>query len=173
MKLFKRRGAKLSVVKQLLDKFKSNKWFYIAILLMIMIILYFSTGFALRVTDNAPFCGSCHVMHEHVRTHYQSVHAEISCNECHAPKQKVKKVVFKAYAGTKDIYKNLLGDIDDVIHATELTKEIINDNCADCHTATNANVILNMNAKKNCTDCHQQVPHFPKKPIDERRIAGE
>ncbi len=159
--------------RKFLNKLKKDRWMLAAIILISLIGLYLSTGFAMRSTDTPNFCGSCHVMHEPVRTHGESVHGELTCNECHAPKPIVEKIAFKTYAGSKDIYKNLFSDIDDVIHATEKTKQIVNDRCSDCHTMTNLNVEINMDAKEYCTDCHQQVPHSPKKPIDERRVAGE
>ncbi len=161
------------MIKKVLEKSKSNKWFLISLILAAVVVLYFGTGFAMKTTDNASFCGSCHVMHEAVRTHSQSVHAELSCNECHVPQPFPKKVVNKAYLGSKDIYKNLFTEIDDVIHTSELTKDIVNNNCSECHAMTNINVEVNMDAKQYCTDCHKQVPHFPKKPIGERRVAGE
>ncbi len=156
-----------------LDKFKNNRWFFISLILITLIVVYAGTGFAMGVTDEPEFCGTCHVMYEPVRTHDQSVHAGLSCNECHAPKPLVEKLAFKTYAGTKDIYKNLFAEIDDVIHASDLTKGIINTNCIECHTMTIINVEADMDAKQYCTDCHQQVPHFPKNPIAERRVAGE
>lgn len=159
--------------RKIINILKSDRWFLVAIILITIIVLYLGTGFAMRSTDTPQFCGSCHVMHEPVRTHMESVHAKLTCNECHAPKPFLEKAAFKTYAGSKDIYKNLFADIDDVIHATERTKQIINENCAACHTMTNINVEMNMDAKQYCTDCHQHVPHSPKRPISERRVAGE
>ncbi len=150
---------------------KMNKWFITSMVLVGLIIIYAGTGFAMKATDQAAFCGSCHVMSEAVRTYERSVHAGISCNDCHAPHDTVPKIIFKAQAGAKDIYKNTVGDVDDIIRATAKTKEIVNANCSSCHTMTNVNVA--MDAKEYCTDCHQHVPHFRKTPIGERRVAGE
>ncbi|MDW7675029.1 MAG: NapC/NirT family cytochrome c [Bacillota bacterium] len=155
-----------------MEKLKgSNKWFIISIILGVFILFYAGTGFAMKATDRADFCGSCHVMNEAVRTYNLSVHADLACNQCHAPHQITSKIGFKTQAGFKDIYKNVTNDVGDVIQATSKTKEIANQNCINCHSMTNKNVA--MDAKEFCTDCHRQVPHFNKIPIGERMVAGE
>lgn len=150
---------------------KKNKWFVISIGLVALFILFIGSGFALNATDKASFCGSCHVMNEAVRTYQESVHAGITCNDCHAPHELTGKILFKAKAGVKDIYKNTIGDVDDIIVATAATTQVVNQNCLNCHEMTNKNVA--MDAKDLCTDCHRQVPHFNKNPIGERMVAGE
>ncbi|MGF7184715.1 cytochrome c nitrite reductase small subunit [Desulfitispora alkaliphila] len=159
-------------MEKLKQQLKSaNKWFLATVALAALIVLYVGTGFAMKATDEAAFCGSCHVMNEAVRTYEQSVHASISCNDCHAPHDTIPKMAFKAKAGAKDIYKNTTGNVPDVIHATNETRDIVNDNCLNCHEMTNKNVA--MDSKDYCVDCHRHVPHFNKNPIGERKVAGE
>ncbi len=129
-------------------------------------------GFTYSHTDQPEFCGSCHVMYESVRTHQDSVHADLSCNECHVPHETMSKMVLKNYFGTKDMYKNIVGDVEDVIQPSERTQEVVNDNCTNCHNMTGLNVDADK-AKDRCIGCHQQVTHNPKTPIAERRVADE
>lgn len=133
------------------------------------VALTFGAGLAMVSTDRAGFCGSCHAMSEAVLTHAQSVHAELSCNECHAPSNLMAKLPFKAAAGAKDVYANTLGSIPDLIHPQGNTLEVVQANCVRCHTATVMNV--NMTSKDTCMSCHRHVPHTPKKPISTRKAA--
>ena len=159
-------------MSKLTDKLRSaNRWAVLFFALVAVVVLYSGTAVSMKATDSKEFCGSCHVMNEVVRTHQFSTHANLSCNDCHAPHDLVSKIPFKAQAGAKDIYINTFGTVDDVIHATDKTKEIVNQNCKSCHEMTNVNVA--MDTKEYCFDCHRTVPHFGKKPISERMVAGE
>lgn len=149
----------------------SRKWYYISVGLAAILVLSASVGFTMKATDQRTFCGSCHAMAEAAWTHRMSVHSKIACNECHAPRNMASKAVFKAVAGTRDIYAFTIGEMAQTIHATENTKEVVNENCRSCHTATTMNVA--MDAKRYCTDCHRNVPHFKKIPIDLRSAADE
>lgn len=141
-------------------------------ILLLVAVLYAAVGFSMKATDQPEFCGSCHVMYEAVRTQQNSMHAKLDCNECHTPQDLTSKIPFKTWTGTKDMYQNTFGEIADVIHATNKTKEVVNANCENCHTMTALNVD-SLEAKQYCTDCHRQVPHFSKRPIAKRRVADE
>ena len=149
----------------------ANKWAIMFFVLVALIVLYSGTAVSMKVSDSPAACGSCHVMNEVVRTHQVSTHANLSCNECHTPHDFLSKIPFKVYSASKDMYMNTFGEIDDVIQASERTKDAINDNCQRCHEMTNMNVALD--SKQYCFDCHRTVPHFGKKPISERMVAGE
>ncbi|MBS4025465.1 MAG: NapC/NirT family cytochrome c [Clostridia bacterium] len=161
------------MISKLKEKLKSNnKWFLISLVLMMGIFLYAGSSFAMKATGQAEFCSSCHVMNQAARTYLDSVHAGISCNDCHAPHQPLAQTTFKAKAAFDHISANISGNIDDVIHAKAHSKAVVNQNCMNCHQMTNKNVASN-DVKQSCTDCHRQVPHFSKKPIGERKVAGE
>ncbi|EFI35590.1 NapC/NirT cytochrome c domain protein [Desulfonatronospira thiodismutans ASO3-1] len=144
----------------------------ILIALLAGVALTLVAGFTYSHTDQPEFCGSCHVMYEATRTHQQSVHADLSCNECHAPHSAVPKMLFKSWAGTKDMYKNTFGKVGDVIQSSDRSSRVINDNCTNCHAMTGLNVDADM-AKDQCIDCHRQVPHMRSTPVAERRVADE
>ncbi|WP_291320022.1 NapC/NirT family cytochrome c [Desulfonatronospira sp.] len=140
--------------------------------LLVGVALTLVAGFTFSHTDQAQFCGSCHVMYEPVRTHQQSPHAKLDCNECHAPHPAMPKAVFKAWAGTKDIYKNTFGEVGDIIRPSDRTRDVVNRNCINCHSMTGLNVDADV-AKDRCTDCHRQVPHLRSTPVADRRVADE
>jgi cytochrome c nitrite reductase small subunit len=149
-----------------------KKWFLISIALAVVLVGYISAGFTMRNTDIPEFCGNCHVMHEAVRTHQQSMHAKLTCNECHAPTDSfISKMIFKTRSGMRDIYVNTLGNIPDVVEAETATKKVINDNCVDCHYMTTIN--LDRKAKNHCVECHRHVPHSGKSPIALRKVTNE
>ena len=143
--------------------------FYLVSACLVGVVLLASIGFGMKTTDQAMFCSSCHVMAEAAWTHSQSVHAKLSCNECHAPDPLAQKLVFKAVAGTRDIFHNSFQDVVDVIHANPNTKAVIQENCRRCHMVTVSKVA--MDSKPYCTDCHRSVPHKARTPISKRMAA--
>lgn len=126
-------------------------------------------GLAVRGTDQASFCASCHAMQEAAWTHKQSVHAQFACNECHTPANLAAKLPYKAKVGLHDIYVNTLNDVPDLIHTQENMKDVIQANCRRCHVSTTMTVA--MDVKPYCTDCHRAVPHNKKISIDKRKAA--
>ncbi|NCD24751.1 MAG: 7-cyano-7-deazaguanine reductase [Deltaproteobacteria bacterium] len=133
------------------------------------VVFTVGVAIAMTTTDQAMFCGNCHSMAEAALTHKQSVHAELACNDCHAPHNLIAKMPFKAKEGTRDILATAMSNIPDLIHPGEETKEVTQANCQRCHGATTSTVI--MQSKKFCTDCHRHVPHTPKIPISKRSAA--
>ena len=126
-------------------------------------------GLAVKGTDQAVFCASCHAMNEAAWTHKQSVHAQFDCNECHTPHAIAQKLPYKAAVGMHDIYVNTTDTIPDLIHTQQKMKDVIQENCRRCHVATTMTVA--MDAKPYCTDCHRAVPHNKKLSIDRRKAA--
>ena len=64
---------------------------------------------AMRVTDQRPFCSSCHVMQTAAVTHKLSSHANQACNDCHAPAAFGAKLPFKVSSGLSDFVANFSG----------------------------------------------------------------
>ena len=129
-------------------------------------------AFGMRVTDSRPFCGSCHIMNEAARTHKLSTHANLQCNECHAPQALLVKLPFKAMEGARDVFMNTWGTVELPILPALTTKNVVNANCIACHTMTNTNV-ASMDTKPYCVDCHRGVPHMRMKPVSTRMVADE
>lgn len=129
-------------------------------------------GWAMRTTDARPFCSSCHVMAPEAVTHKLSTHANLTCNECHAPAALLAKLPFKAMEGARDVFVNTLGDVPERIAAGDATRDVINANCKACHAMTNMDV-ASMESKPYCTDCHRGVAHMRMQPISTRMVADE
>jgi cytochrome c nitrite reductase small subunit len=133
------------------------------------IVVTVGVAVAMTTTDQASFCGSCHSMAEAALTHKNSVHAELACNDCHAPHNLAAKVPFKTKEGVRDILATATSRVPDLIHPGEDTLGVTQANCVRCHSATTSTV--NMQSKKFCTDCHRNVPHTPKIPVAKRSAA--
>ncbi|MDL2316140.1 NapC/NirT family cytochrome c [Desulfovibrio sp. OttesenSCG-928-A18] len=146
-----------------------GKWFVALLTFAAGMVAMVGIGFAVKGTDQAAFCGSCHAMDEAVWTHKQSVHRQFDCNECHTPSALVSKMTTKASVGLNDIYVNTLGTVPDRITASDSMKDVIQANCRRCHVGTTMTVA--MDTKQYCTDCHRTVPHNKKAPIARRKAA--
>lgn len=125
----------------------------------------------MQTTDQRPFCASCHIMQQAAVTHKLGTHADLSCNDCHAPHNLLAKLPFKAKAGLVDFVSNLSGN-DVPLRATMGTRDMVNENCKSCHATSNVNV-ASMDVKPYCVDCHRGVAHMRKSPIDTRTVAYE
>lgn len=129
-------------------------------------------AWGMRTTDARPFCSSCHVMGPEAVTHKMSTHANLTCNECHAPAALLSKLPFKAMEGTRDVFSNTFGNVPERIVASAATKDVINANCKACHAMTNIDV-ASMESKPYCTDCHRGVAHMRMQPVSTRMVADE
>ena len=128
-------------------------------------------AYAMITTDQRPFCASCHIMQEAAVTQKMGMHANLSCNDCHAPHNLLVKLPFKAKEGLRDVVGNISGH--DVPHPPSLhTRDVVNANCKACHAQTNINV-ASMDAKPYCVDCHRGVTHMRTRPISTRTVAYE
>ena len=126
---------------------------------------------AMRVTDQRPFCSSCHVMQTAAVTHKLSSHANQACNDCHTPAALGAKLPFKASSGLSDFVANFSGK-EVSVPVSLRTKDVINNNCKQCHAMTNM-AVASMEPKKYCVDCHRSVAHMRAKPISTRMVAYE
>lgn len=145
----------------MLEKIKAidkKIWLFIGLFLGIVIAATGANAF--HYTDTAEFCATCHPMETAYTSFQDSVHAELACNECHAPTDSiVSKYMFKAKTGAHDVYMNTFNadEIPDVIHAKQDTKDVVEENCKGCHQNTIKTV--SHDVKEDCIDCHRQVPH--------------
>ncbi|WP_316571023.1 NapC/NirT family cytochrome c [Neobacillus sp. YIM B06451] len=141
------------------------------------IVLSAVTMKTLAYTDSPNFCQSCHIMDSAYGSFTDSTHSTLSCNDCHLPHDNVaKKLVFKGKAGMGHMYFNTLGKdkIPNVLHATEKTEMVVEQNCITCHESTLTNI--EHDAKESCTTCHRTVPHgknFKTKEFNKPPKSGE
>ena len=135
------------------------------------VMLLALSALAMRMTDQRPFCGSCHVMDVAAVTHKLSTHANLACNDCHAPTHLTARLPFKAAEGLRDFSANMSG-AEPGIPVSLRTREVVNTNCKSCHAMTNMNVD-SIEAKRFCVECHRNVAHMRAKPISTRMVAYE
>ncbi len=123
----------------------------------------------MQYSDSRPFCSTCHVMREAAITHSRSPHADLACNECHAPHNLLSKLPFKAQEGLRDVVANLQGKEAPLLARLE-TRDVVNANCRSCHRIANENIMM---AKPYCMDCHRGMAHQKKIPVSFREAADE
>ena len=114
--------------------------------------------------DGIEFCGSCHVMQDRVDTYVNSAHSiNASCGDCHIPHELVKGSFYKAYTGTIDLIGVVRNKDPFEIHATNMAKETIQENCVRCHAGLLEEIgDTMMQEGKYCFDCHRNTPHAMK-----------
>lgn len=148
---------------------KSRSWKWLLGGTVLGVVLAGVFAWALNATDQRKFCASCHLMQEAARTQKMSTHANLSCNDCHAPHALVRKIPFKAISAAEDVWGNIRGK-DLPIPAAKKHRDIVNENCIACHTQVNRNV-ASMAVKPYCTDCHRGVSHLRLNPISTRTVG--
>lgn len=140
-----------------MDKPKQKKILIISLVIGLLSFLFILTDTALSYSDNAHFCLNCHSMEEAYATLQHSNHKQFKCTECHAPHSYLPKAVYKTKSGLRDLYATTLGEIPQVIQATDESREIITGNCIRCHQTTVEQI--GMGQGRFCTDCHRDLVH--------------
>lgn len=140
-----------------MDKTKPKIIKIIGLMVGLLSFLFLLTDTAISYSDNAQFCLNCHSMDEAYDSLQHSNHKQFKCTECHAPHSYLPKVVFKTKSGVRDLYLTTLGEVPQVIHATDESKEIISVNCIRCHQTTVERI--GMGQGRFCTDCHRDLVH--------------
>lgn len=116
------------------------------------------SALAVRFTEDAEFCSSCHIMNAAYQTWYHSAHRETAnCNTCHVPKGLVSKPLYKDKSGLIDAYVFFIAGSPEGIHLKKDSEKIVQKNCVSCH-ATLVRMIGKGNGA-NCYHCHSYTPH--------------
>jgi len=138
----------------------SAKWSVLALL-----VIGAAAGFAatvgtqvmVAVTGTDAFCGgACHSMQWVAKEHQQSVHGSnrtgvhAGCHDCHIPKDYPQLLFYKAKAGIKDIYGEMVG----VISTEEKFKK------ERLHMAQFVWAEYKANGSANCRNCHEFTPQL-------------
>ncbi len=152
-----------------MDKSRLKSWKLLTAGIVLGAVLILAAVAGMRFSDSRPFCSMCHVMEMAAITHSNSPHADLGCNECHAPHNLLVKLPFKAKEGLRDFIDNMRG-IDAPLRAGLETRTVVNNNCISCHRNTVQNVMM---AKDYCFDCHRSVAHQKKLPVSFREAADE
>lgn len=152
-------------------KKSGRKWKWLISGLVCGVLLSGIFAWSITYTDQRKFCASCHIMQEAALTQKLSPHANLTCNECHAPHALLSKIPFKVVAAAADVYGNITG-ADLPIPPHKKFREAVQQNCINCHAPVNETV-QSMNIKPYCTGCHKGVAHMPMNPISQRTVGYE
>lgn len=150
---------------------RSSAWKLLAGGLVIGVVFSGVFAWGLNATDQRQFCASCHLMREAAVTQKMGPHANLTCNECHAPHALIAKIPFKAKAGFEDVMGNIAGK-DLPIPPSKTQRDVVQQNCIVCHGPINKTV-ASMAVKPYCVDCHRSVAHMRYSPISQRTVGYE
>ncbi|MEZ5824673.1 MAG: NapC/NirT family cytochrome c [Geminicoccaceae bacterium] len=147
-----------------------------------------SFNWAMEMTNNEPFCVSCHEMYDNVYQEYrETVHfsnrsgVRASCPDCHVPKEWVHKVIRKVQA-TNELYHKFIDpsiDTPEKFEAERLRmaknvwyamKTTDSRECRNCHKFDYMDLTLQearsssnheqaLADGKTCIDCHRGIAH--------------
>ena len=149
---------------------------------------------AMELTNNEPFCISCHEMEVNVYQEYkQTVHYEnrtgvrATCPDCHVPKEWWHMVVRKVSA-TNELFHKMMGSVDTpekfeakrlelAEHVWETMKETDSRECRNCHSFNSMSLATQEQPsqkahkraaaeKRTCIDCHMGIAHKIAKNFD-------
>jgi len=149
---------------------------------------------AMEMTNNEPFCISCHEMEINVYKEYkQTVHYEnrtgvrATCPDCHVPKEWWHKVVRKVSA-TNELFHKVIGSVNTpekfeakrlelAEHVWETMKKTDSRECRNCHTFSSMSLVTQKKTSqkahkrataenRTCIDCHMGIAHKIAKDFD-------
>lgn len=122
-----------------------------------LFIAVFGAGMAVRLTESAEFCASCHIMDVHYQTWVHSSHREeTNCNSCHVPDGLINKPLYKAKSGLADAYVFFIKGSPANIELKADSRKIIQNNCVKCHEILVSDI--GKGDGLDCYHCHR-TPH--------------
>ncbi len=159
------------------------------------ILIWGGFNWSLEITNQEPFCISCHEMRDNVYEEYKkTIHysnrtgVRATCPDCHVPKDWIHKVTRKIRA-TNELYHAFKGSIDTrekflakrfelAKHVWTRMKETDSKECRNCHGFEFMNFGMQRDAAserhgqgaqqgKTCIDCHKGIAHtLPEEFLD-------
>ena len=165
------------------------------------IVFWGSFNWSMELTNNEPFCISCHEMEVNVYREYQdTIHynnhsgVRATCPDCHVPKDWIHKVARKIRA-TNELYHWALGSIDtrEKFEAERLRmaenvwktmEETDSRECRNCHSFEFMDFTLQeeraatrhqeaLDGGQTCIDCHKGIAHeLPEGTFEEQQLSS-
>lgn len=149
---------------------------------------------SMELTNNEPFCISCHEMRNTVYKEYkETVHysnrtgVRATCPDCHVPKDWIHMVKRKIGA-TNELFHKLIGSVDTPEkfeskrlelseHVWENMRKTDSRECRNCHTFNSMNLATQkkssqrahkraVDKRQTCMDCHMGIAHKIAKDFD-------
>ncbi len=132
-------------------------------------LLYASKAFS-YLGSSSETCINCHVMEPYYDSWRKSSHArDTTCVSCHMPKAEDNLFYYGWYkfkSGYSHSESFTLNNYPRVMEATAESREIIQQNCKDCHSrilsnmdAINSDIDHDIDRGRNCSLCHEVTPH--------------
>jgi len=126
---------------------------------------YFAKGWS-YLSDDPQACVNCHIMRDEYNSWSHSSHKTIAtCNSCHTPHDIVGKYMTKAENGFSHSRAFTFQDFPEPIQMREVSRNIVLNNCLDCHkTMVSSVTALHTGNKEtlDCISCHRNVGHAGK-----------
>lgn len=128
-------------------------------------VLTFSRAEGLSYFSGEPeACVNCHVMRDQFEGWSHSSHREwATCNDCHNPHTFFAGYLSKARNGWNHSAAFTTGNFPEPIVITERNRQIVVENCIDCHEAVVSQMIVNADSHDPesvaCLHCHSDVGH--------------
>ncbi|EAH7187140.1 cytochrome c nitrite reductase small subunit [Campylobacter lari] len=124
-------------------------------------------------SDASESCNNCHIMNEVYNDYLKASHSKevdgkprATCNDCHLPHSFFEKWIAKAQSGLGHAYAFTfkLNSLPTHLSANAKSKEIVQNNCIECHKEIASNTINptldpHKDNSLSCVSCHQGVGH--------------
>jgi cytochrome c-type protein NapC/trimethylamine-N-oxide reductase cytochrome c-type subunit TorC len=146
------------------------------------LLCFVAINTAMKPVSKSEYCGTkCHEMDTAYQSWKLSVHGankrgfRVECIDCHAPSKDdyFTHLVFKAYAGGKDMYKHYFGgEYDEEEVREKVLAHISNERCVNCHVnllakpsseevkEAHTESLSSPDISENrCVECHEEVGH--------------
>lgn len=115
------------------------------------------------LSDNPTVCANCHIMNEQYDGWQKASHHTVAtCNDCHTPAAFFAKYFSKAENGLWHSKGFTLQDFPEPIRIRPHNKQVLNDNCIDCHRDLVSALIGTSGGDRSqldCVRCHADVGH--------------
>lgn len=126
----------------------------------------YAKGYA-YLSNDAAVCANCHVMNDHFTGWIKSTHHAVAvCNDCHIPKNPVRKYLVKASNGFWHSFAFTTGVFHDPIQIKAGNHEVTEAACRSCH----GDIVMAVDgpfddpkkpaSRLSCVRCHDGVGHL-------------
>ncbi len=126
----------------------------------------YANGFS-YLSNDPTACVNCHIMREQFDGWQKAGHhAHATCNDCHVPHDFVGKWWTKAENGWEHSKRFTLDDFHEPIQMRDVSREVVQQNCVDCHAELVSPLLTAgdvAHATTDCLHCHAHVGHGPLK----------
>lgn len=160
---------------KIIEKIKKQPFLFSTLILIIGVGLVighaiftfvYAKGFS-YMSDDPAACKNCHVMNQVYESWERGGHQNAAtCNDCHVPHNFIGKWAMKAQSGLHHGYAFTFKDNPVAFSATAKTKQIVQQNCIECHQSIAANSVCAATASGSsqdeslsCVSCHRRVGH--------------